>query len=259
MLWTTYKIACVLVVAAVGPALTGCGSPANERDGILVFAAASLTDVLHEIGELYEEDTGRVVSFSYSGSQTLAQQIASGAPADLFISAGRFPLDYLIDQGAVGPDVEPLLANSLVVITRAGEDGITSVAELATDRVERVAVADPDLAPAGRYAEEALTHLGLWRDIQDKLVYGNDVRVTMTYVESGNADVGLVYETDARNARKLEVRRIVPRDSYSPIAYLAAVVERSEKKRSAGEFTSFLKGDSAAALFRKHGFEPLGQ
>lgn len=248
----------MLVGGAVGLALAGCGLQPAGRGSILVFAATSLTNVLAEVGELYETETGRTVVFSYSGSQTLAQQIASGAPADLFISAGRFPVDYLIDEGAIGPEVERLLANRLVVVTRAGEAGIGSIDGLRTDAVGTVAVADPELAPAGRYAQEALTHLGLWQDIQAKLVYGNDVRVTMTYVQSGNADVGLVYETDAKGAKGLEVQRIVPPESYSPIAYLVAVVERSEKKESAFEFTRFLKGDSAAAVFRKHGFEPVG-
>ncbi len=258
MRWAVCRTILGLVGGALGLALAGCGSQTDGRGSILVFAAMSLTDVLADVGELYRDETGRTVAFSYSGSQTLAQQIANGAPADLFISAGRFPVDYLIDEGAIGPEVERLLANSLVVVTRAGEAGIGSIDELGTDAMGTVAVADPELAPAGRYAQEALTHLGIWRDIQHKLVYGNDVRVTMAYVESGNADAGLVYETDAKTANRLEVQRIVPPGSYSPIAYLAAVVERSEKKESAAEFNRFLKGDSAAAMFRKHGFEPVG-
>jgi len=246
-----------LVFGAIGFVLVGCGLESDGRGRILVFAATSLTNVLTEIGELYENETGRTVSFSYSGSQTLAQQIASGAPADLFISAGRFPMDYLIEEEVIDQEVERLLSNSLVAVTRVDEAGIKSINELKTEAVRKVAVADPELAPAGRYAQEALSYLVLWQEIQEKLVYGSDVRVTMTYVTSGNADVGLVYETDARNTKGLKIQRIVPPESYSSIAYLVATVGRSEKKESAAEFTQFLRGNSATVVFRKHGFESI--
>ena len=189
----------------------------------------------------------------------MAQQIARGAPADVFISAGQFPTDFLISKDRAGPEIVNLLTNKLVIVVRPDNDRLTAVEYLASEIVERIAIASPDLAPAGRYARESLEFLGLWEAVQGKLVTGPDVRATLTYVETGNADIAMVYRTDAMTAADVKVLDIVPLESYSQITYPAVIPLRSERKGRASEFLEFLQDDRATVIFRRYGFEPLDQ
>lgn len=234
----------------------GCLPRRGEQETV-VFAAASLADALAEIKERYEAGGGSAVVVSFGASQMLAQQIASGAPADIFISAGEHPVAFLDERGLASNAGNWLLTNRLVVAARpAGDIGLTSLAMLGNPAVGRIALADPELAPAGRYGQEALISLGLWDPLEPKLVFGPDVRATLAYVESGNADVALVYATDARAAEDLEVFDIVPADSYSKIRYPMVVVRTSTNETGASEFVAFLEGAEAVSVFKAHGFKP---
>ena len=250
-----------LVLAVCGGLLiyAGCSSGEDGRPRLMVFAATSLTDALAEVGREFEAQSNVKLSYSYGGSQALAQQIARGAPADVFISAGQFPTDFLVSKDLAGHETVNLLTNKLVLVLRPDNDRLIDMKQLATETVERIAIANPDLAPAGRYAKEALEYLDLWEAVQDKLVAAPDVRATMTYVETGNADVAVVYQTDAMTADDLEILDIVPPESYSQITYPAVIPRRSERKSRAIEFIEFLQGDRATMIFRSLGFEPLGQ
>ncbi|MCH8061255.1 MAG: molybdate ABC transporter substrate-binding protein [Chloroflexi bacterium] len=240
----------MLVLAAA------CAPRQPDQRQLLVFAAASLTDSLTELAEEYERTHGTEVSFSFGASQSLAQQIASGAPADLFLAAGMFPVDSLRERNHIEGDVEALLSNKLVVVTAPDVPPISSLGNLADESIERIAVADPEIAPAGSYARESLRSLGLWEGIRSKLIFGADVRATLAYVEAGNVDVALVYSTDAQIADSLTVLDIVPLDSYTPIIYPAAIPLLSDKKEAAREFLAFLKGEKAMKVFARHGFGP---
>ena len=234
----------------------GCSPSPQEPEELLVFAAASLADVLGEIQGEFEEREGVRVVVSYGGSQMLAQQIASGGPADVFISAGSFPVEFLAERGLLETRSE-LLTTSLVVAVRAGDGPqIDAIDQLNTTLVRRIAVANPRLAPAGHYARESLTRLGLWDAVEPKLVFGPDVRATLAYVESGNADVALVYATDARASRSVRVLDIVPPDSYQPVTYEAAVVAGTARQATAMSFVSHLHSPNAGEFFRRYGFEP---
>ncbi len=237
----------------------GCGSAQGERPGLLVFAAASLADVLSSVAVAFEKETGVEVLVSYGGSQMMARQIASGAPADLFIAAGEFPVTFLESEKLVGVGPVALLRNRLVLTSRAGGARIDSVDGLGTEAVKRMAIADPELAPAGRYARQALEAAGLWGELQDKLVMGPDVRAVLTYVATGNVDVAIVYETDVRIVEGLVVLGVVPPDSYGPIVYPAVVIDRPNGKSGAAELLAYLRGDDAGAIFRSHGFDHLGR
>ena len=246
-LWLLAAFACI----------AGCGPKNDASTEILVFAAASLADVMTEVEEAFERQSDVKVDISYGGSQLLAQQIASGAPADIFVSAGRFPVDFLKERGLLEPGWSSLLTNKLVVTSpTSGGAGVTSLAELAAPEVRRIAIANPKLAPAGRYAQESLTQLGLWDRLQPKLVFASDVRATLAFVEAGNADAAIVYVTDARLARNVTISDVVPQDSYSRIGYPVAVVARSRGKAAALDFVAFLRGDEAGQIFAEHGFEP---
>lgn len=236
--------------------LTACG-PREERGpgDLLVFSAASLMDAMSDIEELYEAGS-RGVSFSFGGSQSLAQQIASGAPADVFIAAGEAPMAFLDARGLIGHPVD-VLSNSLVVAVRDGNPvKLESFAALAGPAVSRLAIADPSLAPAGRYAREALQSLGIWESLRDRLVFGADVRAALAFVESGNADAAIVYSTDVEQGSGLATLDIVPPDSYGSVVYPAAVVLKSARQEDAVRFVELLLGDEAASIFQTHGFEP---
>ena len=236
-----------------------CGG--NDREEILVFVAASLTDVMDRLGEEFSANEGVNVNFNLGGSTTLAQQIIRGAPADAFISAGAHPMDKLVARGLVSPDTGvELLTNRLVLVglpNAAGELGITSLEGLANADV-RVAIADPDLAPAGSYAREALENLGLWRRLEPRIVPSSDVRVALGYVKTGNVDAGIVYLTDARNDRDLRILGVVPSESHSPIVYPAAVIADSRHEASARKFLLFLQSQEAQETFAEFGFTPQG-
>ena len=226
----------------------------------MVFAAASLTDVMDELGLEFARSAGVEVKLNLGGSAALAQQIIRGAPADAFISAGHLPMDKLEEKDRIIPDTRlDLLTNELVVIGPPGEAGkskVSSVEDLAGAGL-RVAMADPDLAPAGQYAREALSSLGLWQRLKPQLVFSASVRVALGYVETGNADVGIGYRTDAGISKGLEVLAAIPRESHSPILYPGAVVDRSDHVEAARAFLLFLKSEQAAETFRAHGFIPM--
>ena len=249
--WLTFWAA-LLVGLSVG-----CGTRVGGDPELLVFAAASLNDALTEIGRSFEEDADAGVVFSFGGSQVLARQIANGAPADVFISAGELPVQFLAERELIEPHVVNLLTNKLVVVANPDRAQPESIEQLTTDVVERLAVASPEMAPAGWYARESLTRLGIWDDLQRKLIIGADVRATLVYVETGNADAAVVYQTDAMTSRNLSILDIVPTDSYPQIVYPAIVVSGSEEKALAGEFLGFLRSETAAAIFLRHGFRTL--
>ena len=236
--------------------LTGCARP--DGDELLVFAAASLADAMEEIGERFGEETDTEVAFSFGGSQALAQQIVSGAPADVFVAAGRQPMDFLVLRNAVDVVEDAVVHNELVVAVREDSKALGSISDLAGPAVGRVAIADPGLAPAGIYGREALRRLGLWESLLPSLVFAADVRAALAYLESGNVDAALVYDTDAREASGVRALDIVPRDSYTPIAYPAAVLQGSDKRGAALEFVRFLKSDAARGIFERHGFRTTG-
>ena len=233
-----------------------CGS--GEDEDILVFAAASLVNVMADLEREFEASSDGRVSISFGGSQTLAQQIRRGAPADIFVSAGPFQTNELTAEGLVEGEAVEVLYNRLVLLVRPGVE-LKSIQELADESIARVGIADPVLAPAGRYAQQSLTTLGLWESIQDKLITGVDVRATMAYVESGNVDVSIVYKTDAAIANDAIVLDLVPLDSYSRVVYPAVLVNRPDRSALAESFMDFLTGQAAADLFRRYGFEPATQ
>ena len=244
------NIATTLVALVL--ACSGCGGP--EDQSLLVFAATSLKDSLTEVSEEYERRASVEVDISFGGSQALAQQIVSGAPADVFIAAGSAPLAHLLDRNLVDDgDSRHLLSNELVVVTTDQGIEFDSLDFLLSEDVERIALADPRLAPAGAYAEESLRAIGLFEPLKDKILYGKDVRATMSYVSSGNADAAIVYRTDAA-ASALKVASPIPPKLHSPIIYPAAVMNGSDDRDAAAEFVDFLSGPEAAAVFRRFGF-----
>ena len=232
---------------------TSCGRGGQE---VLVFAAASLRDVLIPLGEEYKAKHNVTVKFSWGGSVTLARQLEFGAPGDLFISAGAAPMDKLDSQGLLTPHTRAaILSNRLVVVLPLDADPGPQTLRQALAASPRVALADPKLAPSGRYAQELLRSLGLWEDMAARMVFGGDVRAALAYVESKAADAGIVYLTDALNSGRVQIAHEVPPGLHSPIVYPAAVLKTSDRQDAAAKFLAFLQAESSQAHFRSHGFQ----
>ena len=243
-LWTA-------LAAAVCLALAAC----DGEDALLVFAATSLRDPLTRISESYESETGATVNLSFGASQSLAQQIASGAPADIFISAGAAPVDFLQERDLIpNDDARRLLGNELVIVMLDNNPEIDSLESLTSDTIERLALAAPDLAPAGAYAKEALMSVGIWDGLQDKLLLGKDVRAAMTYVEVGNADAGVVYRTDFLSSDSLRVVHAIEAALHSPIVYPAVALSDSSNREEVSKYLNYLSSEEAIAVFRRFGF-----
>ena len=241
-----------VAVAIALVCVLGACSDGSERPEILVLAAASLADVMGEVEREFERSGGVEVSFSYGGSQSLARQIIGGAPADVFVSAGGHPMDELRAEGLIVGEPAELFGNALVVATRSPDVSPESLAELVGQGSVRMAMADPALAPAGRYARQALESVGLWEPSGGALVFAPDVRAALAYVESGNVDAAIVYRTDAEAVQGVRALDIVPADSHERIVYPAAVVGRSSNQALATRFVEFLQraggaGDIPAA------------
>ena len=247
-----------LALALCAVVCAACSGQSGASDDLLVFAAASLTDSMAEVVAAFEAAGGAKTSVSYGPSQALAQQIASGAPADLYVAAGKPPMDFLQEGGHIADEPVLLLSNRIVLAAAPQLTLPATIAELATaPGVSRIAVTDPDISPAGNYTKTALQNLGLWEALQSRLVIGNDVRSIMAYVQTGNADAAFVYQTDARIAPELVALDIVPADAYPAVVYPAAVVGGSENREGAQALLDFLQSEDAKRIFRKHGFTPL--
>ena len=236
-----------------------CSSSQAGESSVTAFAAASLADMMEELAKTFREADGVKVRYGLGGSQMLAQQIIRGAPADVFISADELAMERVDSKGLLEPGTRvDLLTNELVLIVPS-DDGssIETLEQLGEPNVSRIAIADPELAPAGRYAKEALVSLGLWEKVEGKLILGADVRITLAYLTSGNADAAIVYRTDVQLSQAVEVVAVVPQESYSTVVYPVALVKGAKEMGAPGRFVDFLKGDIATSIFQKYGFRPL--
>src|SRR5271170_3812933 len=238
------------------------GTAAEQADAITVSAAISLKDALDELGPIFQVQqhrknggSGTAVTFNYGGSGTLARQIEQGAPVDVFFSAAEKQMDDLAAQGLIVADTRrDLVGNALVLIAPAQSTALHSFQDLSNAAVKTIALGEPATVPAGMYARQTLEHLGLFAAVEKKIVYAKDVRAVLTYVETGNADAGLVYQTDANTSQEARVIAVAPADSHDPILYPAAVLRDAKDKAAARAFVVFLQGSDARAVFQKYGF-----
>ena len=233
--------------------------PARAAD-VTVFAAASLTDVLKQVGEAYRHDTGRAAVFSFAASSALARQIEASSGADIFISADADWMDYLDKRGLIDHSSRiDLLGNSLVLIASA-ESKVSFAIKPHFDLAGalgdgRLALADPASVPAGKYAKAALITLGVWDTVASRVVPAENVRVALAYVARGEAPLGIVYATDAKAEAKVRVVDTFPTGSHPRIVYPAALTK--DASSGAREFLAYLSGARAAAIFAKAGFTVL--
>jgi len=235
------------------------GLPLHAAD-IKVFAAASLTDALQAIAKDYEAQSGDKISFNFAGSNVLARQIAQGAPADIFFSADEAQLEVVSKIGLlVEATRKDLLSNTLVVI--APQDSALAsftAGDLAKPEIKRIALGDPRTVPAGVYSKEYLQKIGLWDRVQSKVIPTENVRAALAAVESGNADVGIVYKTDALHSKRAKVILEISRADGPKISYPIARIKDSPNAGAALKFLDYLESPKAAAVFAQYGFLPGG-
>ena len=230
-----------------------------RADEILVSAAASLTDVLNDIGKGYQSKSKNTVRFNYGPSSGLARQIEEGAPADIFFSADLPQMDNLDKKGRLEPGTRKnLLSNQLVIIVPADSKlAISSPKDLLKDDVKRIALAEPSSVPVGVYSSKYLTDEGLWDQVKPKVVPVQDVRATLASVESGNVEAGFVYKTDAAVSKKVKIVYEVPIDKGPKITYPVAIVKESKQKDAARDFMNYVSSPAAKDSFKKFGFVVL--
>ena len=225
---------------------------------ITVFAAASLTDALKEIAATYAKASGDKVSFNFAASNTLAQQIQAGAPADIFFSADEAKMDALATAGLIDKaSRKDLLGNTLVVITPERGLKLSDASDLKKAAIKHFSIGDPKAVPAGIYAKEWLEKVNLWETLQPKIVPAESVRTALAVVESGNAEAGIVYKTDAAISKKVWVALEIPAAEGPKITYPAALVSDSRNKDAARKFLTYLAGQQADETFEKFGFSVI--
>lgn len=230
---------------------------ARGRD-VVVFAAASLKNALDEINAAWGRDGGKRASISYAASSALAKQIEQGAPADLFASADLDWMDYAAGKGLIRPETRvTLLGNRLVLIapkesaaTVKLAPGLNLAASLGGGRL---AMANVDAVPAGKYGRAALEKLGAWDGVRDQVAQAENVRAALLLVSRGEAPLGIVYQTDAAADPNVRIVGTFPEDTHPPIVYPVAITKESSNP-DAPAFLAFLRSGAARAAFERQGF-----
>jgi molybdate transport system substrate-binding protein len=234
---------------------------ADDSQAVLVFAAASLTDVLDELGKAFTAQTHVQVKSSLAASSVLAKQIEAGAPADVFFSADLEWMDYLGQRKLLKPGSRhDVVLNRLVLIAPADSKVSVKIAPgfdlLKALGDGKLATADPDSVPVGKYAHAALEKLGVWDRVSSRLVRAENVRAALAFVARGEAPLGIVYRTDALAEKRVRIVDEFPQDSHPPVTYPIALTSHAGPQ--AQRFEDFVTGDAAKVIFRKFGFSPLG-
>ena len=256
-IWGLLTGFCLLVCGTAAPVATA----ADDPQGVLVFAAASLTDVLDELGKAFTAQTHVQVKSSLAASSVLAKQIEAGAPADVFFSADLEWMDYLDQRKLLKPGSRhDVVLNRLVLIAPADSKVSVKIAPgfdlLKALSDGKLATGDPDSVPVGKYAHAALEKLGVWDRVSSRIVRAENVRAALAFVARGEAPLGIVYRTDALAEKRVRIVDEFPEDSHPPVTYPIALTTHASPQ--AQRFEEFVTGDAAQAIFRKFGFYPLG-
>jgi molybdate transport system substrate-binding protein len=252
-----FRTAAVILLLALSP-LRGA-----QAQDVVVFAAASLKNALDDAAHTFEQQGGAPVKISYAASSQLAKQIESGAPADIFISADLAWMDYVQKRNLIQPATRNnLLGNQLVLVAPAGSGVKVDIKPgldlLGMLKGGRLAMADPDSVPAGKYGKAALQKLAIWESVAPHVAGAENVRAALLYVDRQETPLGIVYATDAASDPKVEIAGVFPENTHPPIIYPVALTTVS-KNPNAMKFLAFLKSPAAEPAFRKQGFTMLGE
>ena len=242
-----------LTVFATAPAVAA-------EQPVRVFAAASLTNALNDIGAEYVKDGHPKPSLAYAASSALAKQIEAGAPTDVFASADLTWMDYLDQRGRIAKGTRrSLLGNTLVLIVPKGKPVPVQMAagfDFASAFTGKLCTGEPGVVPVGIYAKASLQKLGWWNALQGRIVGTDDVRTALAFVERGECPVGIVYATDAKVSSKVDVQATFPEDTHKPIVYPFGAVTGARPEATA--FLEYVSSSpKAAAIFERYGFTRL--
>lgn len=262
---TSKRLGWLAFVAAVLFAVSSLLAPragVAQSKELVVYAAASLKNALDDVKAGWQRETGKRVTISYAASSALAKQIEAGAPADIFVSADLDWMDYLSGKGLIRRDTRvDLLGNRIVLI--APKDAAVRLELkprldlLAPLGKGRLALANVDAVPAGKYGKAALEKLGAWEGVKNKLAQSENVRSALVLVARGECPLGIVYATDAAADASVKIVGTFPQDTHPEIVYPVAVTNSSHP--DAESFRGFMRSAPARALFEKHGFTVLNR
>lgn len=233
-------------------------APQSKPVSITISAAVSLKDALDAITPLFAKVEPQVtIHFNLGASGTLQQQIEQGAPVDVYISASPDQMDTLArDNLLMAGTRQDLVRNTVVLIAPTGTSRIAGFQDLRNPAVKFIAIGEPQTVPAGKYAQEVLSHLGLYDQLKPRFVFAKDVRQVLTYVASANADAGIVYATDAKTTSQVKVVAVAPEDSHSPVIYPVAILKGTQSAAAAKAFVAFLLSSQGQSTFERFGFSP---
>ena len=253
---TRRKFLAIILAAAVF-AISGACARKQNGDEITVSAAASLRNAFSEIGTIYEEQTGVRPNFNFAASGVLQQQIEAGAPVDVFASASPRQMDDVQSKGLILDETRrDFTGNSLVLVTPADSGlDMRSFQDLTAAGVERIAIGNPKTVPAGQYAQELLTALGLWDELQPRFIPAENVRQVLDYVSRGEVEAGLVYASDAAIAEgRINIAAEAPKGSHEAIVYPIAVIKDSKNSAASIKFIELTLSETGQAILAKYGF-----
>jgi len=253
------SILLLLLILTLSFLVIGCAAkPKAETVELNISAAASLKEAMGDLETEFKNtnpNISLVTNFGASGS--LQQQIEQGAPCDVFISAGKSQMKSLDDKGLLLESTNKDLVKNKLVLVGPKDTKITSISDLTTDKVKKIAVGEASSVPAGKYADEVFTKLNIKGAIQNKLVSAKDVKEVLAWATSGNADVGFVYLSDTINNDSIKIIDQISSDLHSPITYPVGIIKSSTKSDSAKAFEDFLFTDKAQEILKKYGYSSV--
>jgi molybdate transport system substrate-binding protein len=244
-------LACVTACKDKGSVTTNAPAPQHE---LTVAAASDLTPVFEELGREFESATKTKVVFMFGSTGMLARQIENGAPVDLFAAANVSYVDQLEQKGLIIPDTKAVYARGRITLWTSNDSPVRlqGIADLARPEVQRIAIANPDHAPYGLAAKQALQSAGIWERVQPKLVYGDNIRQTLQYAETGNVEVAIVSLSLSvpSNGRWT----LIPEELHQPIDQGLAVIKDTKNEQAARAFATFISSPQGKSIMKKYGF-----
>ena len=256
------RILLIMTIIISALYFSGCTQQSRQTQqsskSITICAAASLRDVLNEIQPMFEQESGIKLTFNFGSSGALQKQIEEGAPADVFISAGKKHMDALESKNLIEKESRKnLFGNKLVlVVPDEYKHEIKTVFDL-VDKDVKISIGVPESVPAGQYAKDSLIYLDIWDKLKSKIVYAKDVKQVAAYVEMGQIAAGVVYNSDATVLKNSTIVQVFDDNTHEPIVYPGAIISAGKEKESAKAFCDFLSIDSVKQIFEEYGFNTI--
>ena len=235
--------------------LSGCSNE-TQQTVLTVSAASSLSDVLQDAATQFQVEHPTIsIQFNFGASGSLKEQIEQGAPVDLFISASIEKYEELVNERLIDPGVN-LASNEIVLITSVKSTvNLQEFSDIVHDAIEKIAIGTPSIVPAGTYGKQALHYYDVWASIENKIVYAKDVRQVLTYVETNNAQAGIVYKTDAIPSDKVRIVNTTGESTHDAIFYPAGVVNSTKAPKEASLFLQYIQSEDVQHIWEQYGFQ----